>query len=252
MKTIIFATTFILIPFFFVHAQEEGGAIRTGNFKVETTIAEILGEADAKSFESLLSADETIKWSIQVPKNYNPSAPAGIIVHMTDRKLAKVPFGWSRAFENKNLIWISLVKAGNPMPDKEMIIAVLSVPFLQSKYNIDLDRIYIAASTASCLPASAAMQIYPNIFKGAIYSTCEPIDWRGDIPETIEPMKRNGYVFVSSTEKSVRDAMRRIYNKYSSAGISNLEFINVNKLIYGRNMDRRKFTQSIELLDNFN
>lgn len=234
-----------------VHAQESRDTLETGRFDVETTSSEILGDDAAGSFGDILDTDEQIKWSVYVPENYDPASPPGIIVHMTQRNLAKIPIGWASAAKDKNLIWISLNKAGELMPNKEMLLAVLSTPFLQNKYSIDPDRIYIAASTISCRPASAAMQIYPDVFKGAIYSTCEPIDWKSDIPESIEQMKKNGYVFVASNEKQVKDVMRRIYNKYSRAGLSNIDFQNVQKLIYGRNIDRRRLIRSIETLDNF-
>jgi len=250
----LFITILLLIitPFsFFANAQDTEFSYKTGRFEIETTSAEILGSDVATSFANLLDIDDKIKWSVAVPDKYDPSSPPGIIIHMTEHKLAKMPIGWPRALDEKNMIWISLNKAGQLMPNKEMLLAVLTTPLLQDKYSIDTNRIYIVASANSCRPASAAMQVYPDIFKGVVYSTCEPINWKSDIPETINQMKKNGYVFVASNEKNVKSSMRRSYKKYQKAGITNLEYMNVQKLFYGKNIDRRKLTETIEILDDF-
>lgn len=234
-----------------IRAQDKDVAYKTGRFEIETTSAEILGSDVAASFANLLDVDDNIKWSVSVPENYDPSSPPGILVHMTQSNLAKMPIGWPRTLDDKNLIWISLNKAGLLMPNKEMLLAVLTTALLQDKYNIDTNRIYIVASANSCLPASAAMQVYPDIFKGVVYSTCQPINWRGDIPDTINQMKNNGYVFVASNENNIKSAMRRSYKKYEDAGITNLEYLSIQKLFYGKNIDRRKLWDMIEILDDF-
>lgn len=233
-------------------AQESNNPVKTGDMKFETTSAEILGTEMASDFSELLKVDEKIKWSMHVPDNIDPASPPGIVVHMTQGKMAKLPFGWMTALKEKNLIWISLNKTGNLKQNKEMLLTVLATPFVQEKYKIDRSRIYIVASANSCYPASAAMEVYPDIFKGIIYSTCEPINWKSDTPQTIEQMKKNRYLFVSSNEKDIKLAMRRAYRKYTNSGLTKAEYMNIPKLVYGRQLDRRKFTQSIEILDNLN
>jgi len=232
-----------------IHAQE---TVNTGRIEAQTTSTEILGAQTAAEFESILKPDKEIKWSMYIPKNYDPASPPGIIVHMTQNNLAKMPFGWASAMDEKNMIWISLNKAGNLIRNKEMFLAVLATPFVQSRYKIDINRIYIVASADSCYPASAAMEVYPNIFKGIIYSTCEPINWKSNTPKTIEKMKENRYLFVSSNEKDIKRVMRRAYRKYTDAGITKIEYINIPKLVYGRQIDRRKLIQSIGILDSLN
>lgn len=223
--------------------------MQTGELEFVTSSSEILGAQAANSFSKTLDVDDKIKWSIYVPENYNPASPPGIVVHMTTKNLAKIPIGWTRALNEKNLIWISLNKAGQLKQDKEMLIAVLSTPFIQEKYKIDGNRIYIVASADSCYPASAAMEIYPDIFKGIVYSTCEPINWKNDTPQTIEQMKKNRYLFVSSNEKDIKRLMRRAYRKYTKSGLTKVEYMLIPKLIYGKQIDRRKFMQSIDILD---
>ena len=247
---------FIILPIAIIsslalhsHAQENSN---TGRIETNTTSAEILGAENASSFEKILKTDEEIKWSMYIPKNFNPDSPPGLIVHMTQNNLAKLPFGWSSAMDEKNMIWVSLNKPGNILQNKEMLLAVLATPFVQSLYKVDRNRIYIVASAESCFPASSAMEVYPDIFKGIIYSTCEPINWKSDTPKTIEQMKENRYLFVSSNEKDVKRVMRKAYRKYADSGITKIEYMNIPKLVFGRQIDRRKFIRSIEILDNLN
>lgn len=241
-RIILLFSTLLLFLTNISHAQ-------TGRFEITTTSAEVLGEELASTYGELLDTDEKIKWTIYIPVNYDPSAPPGILIHMTDNNMAKIPFGWKSVMDEKNLIFISLNKAGKLIQNKEILLTVLAAPFIENNYQINSNRIYISAQANSCYPASAAMQIYPTIFKGIIYSTCEPINWKSDIPETIDVMKQNRYIFISSNEASVKRAMRRSVRKYKDAGLPNIEYLNIPKLVYGRSIDRRKFMQVIDLLD---
>jgi|TARA_R110002096_G_scaffold309403_2_gene503946 predicted peptidase len=232
-----------------LQAQEN---VQTGRLEVVTSSTKILGAQAANGFSETLDSDDEIKWSIYVPENYDPSSPPGMVVHMTTQNMAKMPIGWTTALNEKNLIWISLNKAGQLKQNKEMLIAVLSTPYIQEKYKIDRNRVYIVASTDSCYPASAAMEVYPDIFKGIVYSTCEPINWKNNTPQSIEQMKENRYVFVSSNERDIKIAMRRAYKKYTNSGLAKAKYILIPKLFYGKQIDRRKFAQSIDILDNLN
>ena len=246
-------TLLLIAPLFFLSANAQDGvsAVQTGKLEFSTSSAEIIGEEAAKSFSKTLVTDDKIKWSIFVPDNYDPTMPPGIVVHMTQRNLAKTPIGWNTVLKEQNLIMVALNKTGQLKLNKEMLIAVLSTAFIQDKYEINKERIYIVASADSCYPASVAMEIYPDIFDGIIYSTCEPFNWRNNTPRTIEQMKDNSYLFVSSNEKNVRSAMRRSYQKYKDSGLTKIEYLRVQKLFYGRQMDRRTFKKSITILDDF-
>ena len=220
-----------------------------GRVTIETTSSEILGNEIAKQYEELVETNENIKWSIEVPDNFNASSPPGILIHMTPRNLAKMPIGWGKAIEDRNLIWISLNKAGRLKQSKEMFIAVLATVFLDNNFPINTNRIYLVASSDSCQAASAAAQFYPTIFRGTIYSTCEPFNWKKDIPDTINIMRQNRFVFVASNEKIIRQAMRRAQRRYNDADILNTEYFYIPKLEYGKNIDRRRITEALTFLD---
>ncbi|MEZ5758962.1 MAG: hypothetical protein R3D86_12145 [Emcibacteraceae bacterium] len=242
----LFSTLNFTLP---IRAQEQN-TITNGEITVGTTMSEVLGTDSATNFKDILDPNETIKWTINIPENYNPALPSGTLVQMRPVNLAKIPFGWPPLLNEKNLIWISLNKAGNLKAEKEMLITVLSIVYIQEHYKIDTSRVYIAASKDSCISASLTMQIYPNIFKGVIYTTCEPINWRDKIPPTIGEMKNNGYVFVSSRENEIRRVMQRAEKKYNDAGIKKTKFLNAPNMNYGNSLSAQKFKQAIELLDD--
>lgn len=248
MKIYIFSILFLMFSSVTTWAQNTP-EISKGRFTIETTSAEILGEDIAKQYEELVEIDEKIKWTIEVPDTFDPSSPPGILIHMTPRNLAKVPIGWSTAIEDRNLIWISLNKAGTPKQNKEIFLTVLATIYLDNNYPINANRIYLAASANSCYPASAAAQIYPTVIRGIVYSTCEPINWKNEIPQTIDIMRQNRFVFVASSEKHVQQAMRRAERRYNDANILNTEYFYIPKLEYGKSIDRRKITEALTFLD---
>lgn len=231
-------------------ANAQDSRLRTsGKFKFTTNSAEILGEEYAFNYEEVLKTDEEIKWTVHVPENYDPAFPPGLLVHITERNLAVLPFGWNTVLKEKNFIWISLNKTGRLTPNKEMLLTVLSTAFIETKYRINTDRIYISSLTESCIPASASMQFYPAIFKGVIYTSCLPINWKSNIPNTIEKMKNNRYVFVSGDENALEREMRRMVRKYEKSGLEKVKYLNIPQLSYGKNLDRRRLVQFIEFLD---
>lgn len=244
---IIILLTFLVSPMI-GFTQDDRQKI-TGKFDFSSNSAEILGEETAAHYEKVLEPDEKIKWTVHVPENYDPVYPPGIIVHLTTRNRAILPFGWNSVLKNKNLIWISLNKSGRPTQNKEVLLTVMATVFIESKYKVNTDRIYISALTETCFPASATMQIYPSIFKGVIYTSCFPINWKDSVPDTIEQMKKNRYVFIASSHNMLEKEIRRMVRKYKTAGIEKIEYLNLSQLQYGKNLDRPRLTQSIEFLD---
>lgn len=222
---------------------------QTGRLEMTTTSSEILGVEMAASFSEILEADEELKWHIYIPENYNPSKPPGVVIHMPQNNLLDMPIGWASMMDEKNLIWISLNNTKHLVQNKEMLISVLATPFMQNHYQIDTNRVYIIASADRCYPASAAMQVYPQIFNGIIYSTCEPINWQDNIPENLMQMNENRYVFIASGENLIRQAVRRSVRRYRESGITNLEYLLVPSLAYGKSLRRRKLGEVIDILD---
>lgn len=231
-------------------AQEEKSSSVEKEFKIETTIVDVLDKETAKIYDDVIKPNESINWSIKVPETYDPGIPPGILVQMSQNNLAKIPFGWASVLEEKNLIWISIDKTGVLKHSKEMLLSTLASVYLQSRFKINTDRIYLIASTDSCISASIAMQTFPQIFKGVIYSACEPINWKKNIPPKINEMKNNAYVFMSSSEKSIQRLMRQAERQYNNEGIMNTKFLYDPRLFYGENLSRQKFSQTIELLDD--
>ncbi|MDG1707312.1 MAG: hypothetical protein P8H03_01050 [Emcibacteraceae bacterium] len=250
MKYSFFLTALVSVVLFSssLYAQDNLNQA-SGYFEVTTTSSEILGQELSQTYEKILNPDEEIKWAYYVPKGYDATKPQGIMVYVTQNNLAKMPFGWESAMNDKNLIWISLHKTRRMVQNKDVLLTVLAAQFIQNRYNVNSDRIYTVGQADGCFSSSAAMQMYPDVFKGAIYSTCQPINWRSDTPDTIEKMRENRYYFISSSENDIKQAMRRSLGKYKDAGIDNVEYLLVPKLRYGRNPDRRKLKKAIDYLD---
>ncbi|MDG1727306.1 MAG: hypothetical protein P8H57_09140 [Emcibacteraceae bacterium] len=101
----------------------------------------------------------------------------------------------------------------------------------------------------SCISASAAIQFYATIFKGVIYTSCLPINWKNDIPNTIEEMKNNRYVFISGSDNNLEREMRRMVRKYENSGLEKIQYMNIPQLAYGKNLNRRRLIEFIEFLD---
>ena len=241
-RKIISAYLLLLLSVNISHAQ-------TGRLEITTTSSEILGPELAASFSKILEADEALKWNIYIPEDYDPSKPPGIVIHMPRNNMLEMPIGWASMMDERNLIWISLNNTKHLLQIKEMLISVLATPFLQNQYKIDADRVYIIASADRCYPASAAMQIYPHIFKGIVYSTCEPINWQDNIPENLDQMNENRYIFIASRELLIRQAARRSARQYRDAGITDIEYLLVTSIGYGRNLRRQKLGKVIDMLD---
>jgi len=246
----MFKKILLVLLFISQHSYAQDGNNKTsGHFEVSTSSAEILGRELADTYKQILDPDEEIKWTYYVPKGYAPANPQGIMVYVTQNNLAKMPFGWESAMNDKNLIWISLHKTRRTVQNKDVLLTVLAAQFVQNRYNINTDRIYTVGQADGCFSTSAVMQMYPDIFKGAIYSTCQPINWRSDVPDTIEKMRKHRYFFIASSENDIKQAMRRSFSKYKDAGIENVEYLLIPKLRYGRSPDRRKLKKAIDYLD---
>ena len=76
--------------------------VRTGEFNVSFTIAELLGETSAKRYESIIASDETVEWEIFVPESYEPENPAGILVYISPSQTGRIPNEWKSLIDEHN------------------------------------------------------------------------------------------------------------------------------------------------------
>lgn len=54
--------------------------IRTGEFDIDSTSRQILGDELAQTFAKIIKPDDEFSWNVYVPDNFDPDVPSGIIL----------------------------------------------------------------------------------------------------------------------------------------------------------------------------
>ncbi|MBL4601327.1 MAG: hypothetical protein JKY84_01135 [Emcibacteraceae bacterium] len=215
--------------------------LKTGEFVIEASPTEILG-SDAVKYSSNIGVDDIISWEVYVPENYDPNKPAGIMVFAGSPQNVRAPFGWLSVMKDKNLIWVAARKSGNASSiHQKKLLAMMSVPIIEEKYNIDKNRIYI---TGEGRTAGRAVLDYPQMFTGAIFMGDRV--WEDNADDKVKAITNNRYVFVTREKTAFPKGTRYAYNKFRKSGVTNSKIV----LIQGRHRyNRPKFSKSIDYLD---
>lgn len=229
-------------------AHAQNSTFKTGEFVVAKTANEILGQEHAKNYTQFINPDLEITWEINIPANYDPAYPPGILVYISPQNKIKLPSGWIDVTEDKNLIFIAARKSGNKEPvSKRFAMALLALPLLQATYAINTDRIYISGFSGGGRVASMVSTSYPQIFKGALYN-CGVNFWQDINSEQLETIKENRFVFLTGTNDFNLIDTKKVYSKYKKAGVINAKLMIVSNMGHS-NPRRQKFSQAIEYLD---
>jgi predicted peptidase len=222
---------------------------QTGEYTVTSNTNEILGEEISSSYTSVIDADEEITWEIYVPKNYDPNDPPGVMVYISPQNQIKTPSGWMTVMEESNLIWIAARKSGNKVQtSRRILFAVMSLPLIQQKYQLNVNRIYISGLSGGGRVASIVATEYAHMFKGAIYN-CGVNFWNNKNLDQIELIKKNRFVFVTGTADFNLQDTKDIYAKYKKAGVEKIKLMVISRMSH-ENPKRNKFSQAINFLDN--
>lgn len=228
---------------------QTGSAYNTGEFEVQSTIVDLLGAEAAKAYEKIIKPDEELRWHIYVPDSYSSDKPAGIVVFFTDRYPNQVESGWKGSAQEKNFIWISAAGIRNATDRKKLLMGVLATAMVQSLFEVDQKRIYTSGDVIGCGFASSIAKYYPNIFSGAIYTSCKAQTWRKELPPGIDLMRQHRYVFVASARSENNREIRRSLIKYNKAGIENTEFEIVSVLNMDVKLNNNQISKYISYLD---
>jgi hypothetical protein len=89
---------------------------RTGYFRSSTTPLELLGERGAETLSEVFAPDEKLRWQLNVPENYDPANPPGLIVYVNRANWGGGKKVWSDVFRDRNLIWAGALDAGEVSP----------------------------------------------------------------------------------------------------------------------------------------
>ena len=245
----IFILLISLTIFFPAFAQENSNSAQTGLFKSTSTITKILGPELANSYAEIIGENEDIKWEIQVPANYNPNNPPGILVYVSPQNQINPPIGWMKMIEDHNLIWITATMSGNKIKSSKRILkAMLSLGLMEESYKIDPKRVYITGFSGGGRIASIIAMNYPHIFKGAIYN-CGANFWDNHTPARLDLIKNNRFVFITGTDDFNLIDTKKVYRKYKKADVKNTKLMIIANMAH-KNPRPRKFAKAIEYLDN--
>jgi predicted peptidase len=220
----------MLFMVFAAWAEEVGDGPRTGFFRKKLTPLELLGEDGAKSLAGIFEPDEKLSWQLYVPRSYDASRPAGVIVFINrwgnsggSRK------SYNDLLEEKNLIWAGVLNAGDASPMNErMMRAVLAPVLLSKEYALDPARVYIGGFSGGSHVATILASGKPEMFKGGLFIG-GTVAWdEGKEPTGLELMRRNRYAFLAGSNDVALTKMQRTADIYRNAGITNTTVITMH------------------------
>lgn len=245
----IFISLFFIFIFSSATAQEIKETPQVGDYEISLTTLDLLGQEMATSLESTLKSDQEVTWEIQVPKNYDPQNPPGILVYVSPGNQIKIPSGWMKVVEENNLIWVAATMSGNKIPPPIRILkSVLALPLVQKDYKINNERVYISGLSGGGRIASIVAMEYPHLFKGAIYNSGVNF-WDNHTPPRLDLIKQNRYVFITGTEDFNLQDTKSVRSKYRKAGVKNTKLMIIQRMGH-QNPKSRKLAQAIKYLDN--
>lgn len=222
--------------------------VQYGQFEVTFTGAELMDPATIDTVSEFMDVNEDITWKMYVPKTYDPSIPAGLMVYISPSEEGWIPRRWQSVFNDENLIWISANASGNEViVAKRMIYAVLAPQIAAASYKIAVDRVYLSGFSGGGKVSGMVAVDFANLFKGALY-ICGAEDRIDKSSDMFSQVKKNRYVFLTGSADFNREQTHKVYRRYESAGIPNIEYINVPRMAHA-NPDTRYFLKAIKFLD---
>lgn len=205
-------------------ADEERGP-RTGYYRLSTTPLELLGEQGAQTLSEVFAPDEELRWQLDVPKNYDPVRPPGVIVFINRGTWGGGKKVWNPVLTDKNLIWIGALDAGDQSPMNErMLKAILAPTVLAGHYALDPTRIYVAGFSGGAHVANILSTSKPELFKGGLFMSGAAF-WGDKMPAKIDVVRQNRFVFLSGSNDVARTKVARTAESYRAAGVDNVELI---------------------------
>ncbi|MDG1997163.1 MAG: prolyl oligopeptidase family serine peptidase [Emcibacteraceae bacterium] len=223
-------------------------AQESGFIELTITTAKIFGDEIAKGYSDIIDPSENISWEIYLPKNYDKTKPAGVMVYISPQNTINVPENWMSIMDDKNLIWIAARKSGNKIfTPNRILYALAAMQYLQDNYTLDAGRIYISGFSGGGRIASIAAVQYPTIFKGAAY-ICGANFWDNLSDEQLSLVQENRFIFITGTQDFNLNDTKTVYGKYKRSGAENIKLMVINRMGHAT-PKRRKFSQAIQFLD---
>jgi len=198
---------------------------RTGYFRIDITPRELLGDDGAAAVGELFPPDKDLSWQLYVPEKYNPDDPPGMLVFVNRGTWGSGKKAYNSVLEEKNLIWIGLIDAGDASPlNERMIKAELAPLVLARAYALDASRIYISGFSGGGHVATIVAVARPELFKGGLFMG-GTVPWGKQVPPKIDLVRQNRYVFLVGTNDVALKTVKRTAQSFEKDGVENTELI---------------------------
>ncbi len=228
---------------------DAGQAVRTGEFQLIFTLAEVAGADSALAVETIIAPDEPITWEVYVPESYKPENPTGLMVYISPSRSGDIPRRWKSVMDKRNIVWIAANHSGNRVKvARRAIYAIVAPTLAGNHYKIDPERIYVSGFSGGSRIAGMVAADYPQLFKGAIFN-CGIDFWGNDPPRQFELVKKNHYVFVTGTRDHALEQTKRVHKQYLSFGVENSLLMVIRGMTH-KNPGTGKFDEAIVYLDS--
>ena len=219
----------------------------TGSFRVQRTLTEVLGEAQAAGLKAIQAPDQPISWEVFVPEDYDPTRPPGLLVYISPIQSGRVPQDWERVLRARNLIWVSANKSGNQVNvQRRALYAVIAPTLIGADYRIDRSRIYLSGMSGGGKMASMVAVDHAHIFKGAVYNC--GVEFWDSTPRRLEQVKANRYVFLTGEYDQALRPTRRVHGRYRKAGVANIKLMVIDGMGH-KNPPWREMDEALAFLD---
>ena len=108
-------------------------------------------------------------FAVVVPDAYTAEEPHGLIVWVSPNDSGRPAPDWPEVLAEHKLLWIGADDAGNERPPwQRMGLPLDALAYMQQRYNLDADRIYIAGVSGGGRCASRLAVTHPDVFNGAL------------------------------------------------------------------------------------
>jgi len=217
-----------------------------GDFQLQYTANQLLGEENATRYKRILQADKLNQWVVYLPKNESTELP-GVLVYVSPRKLGTIDPRWREVMDEQNLIYIAADESGNRIPtNRRMVLAIMAVRALAQNHSFNSGQISISGFSGGGRVASILASQYPEVFNGAIY-ICGVDFWKKDKTPKVERLLQNRFVFLTGSRDFNLDETRRIYRRYIKAGAENSKLMVIPGMAHAH-PDAKALTEALQFL----
>lgn len=181
------------------------------------TLSGLFPSDEAQELSTTIPADKPLQFRVRIPKN---AALSGVLVFVKPIDSGEMPSGWGPVLDEKNLIWVAAEGFGNDRPRAQRILAAMAAAnLIESLQAVDKRRVYIAGMSGGGRIASQIITRFPRRFDGALYIVGADF-WTSAEVKYLPAITANRYVFLTGSRDFNHRDMRRVFEKYQAAGVT--------------------------------